>query len=288
MAGVPPPHWGVIGGGPCGVAAVAKLIDNGLRVTWVDAGGFRCGRMGRLYRNVPANTTNGKFTAAFRSSAAFEFDKSQCRRRRAAGGKPVLSDLPPDACSTLSPFVDALEDTVKVLLRKSNALSGTVTAINGHKTAGRLSWQLTVSQTSIRKTKSLGVDAVILSPGASPFTVDMPFVIESGLVQHHMDKMVDPGLVRTMVSAQPTLRHSTWAVVGNSHTGMLVLKNLVESGVKNVVSIYKSDIRYHKINCDGKERYILCNIFVVLKSYRSCLKISRFWPEGPSCSVVQG
>ena len=50
--------WTVIGAGPSGILAVAKLIDNGIEpklITWIDPK-FEVGYLGSKWHEVPSNT----------------------------------------------------------------------------------------------------------------------------------------------------------------------------------------------------------------------------------------
>eukprot|EP01035_Chromulina_nebulosa_P008593 gene8593-11647_t len=69
---------------------------------------------------------------------------------------------------------------------------------------------------------------------------------------HSMDKMVDPQYCINIIAEElPSESHSispaVWAVIGGSHSAMLVVKNLVEAGAKKIINIYRSDLRFmHK------------------------------------------
>ena len=57
-------QWAVIGAGPAGIAAVGKLIDNGIRpseILWIDPY-FKVGDLGRYWHNVSSNTKAEFFT----------------------------------------------------------------------------------------------------------------------------------------------------------------------------------------------------------------------------------
>lgn len=71
----------VVGGGPCGIFAVAALLKSGVkRVHWIDpAAPGTCGRLGR-YGSVPANTRNDRLIEAFQGLPALRFDHYQARR----------------------------------------------------------------------------------------------------------------------------------------------------------------------------------------------------------------
>jgi len=107
--------WAVIGGGPCGIATVGRLLDLNQSVTWIDPS-FTSGRMGKFYRRVPANTLNGDLLVATRMCQSFEFERYQKIRRDR--GEIVMSDLDLEKCYDLGLLVDSLEDMTKELLPK--------------------------------------------------------------------------------------------------------------------------------------------------------------------------
>lgn len=252
-------RWAVIGAGPCGAAAVGKLCDGGFDVTWVDSSRFQCGRMGRLYRNVPANTPAASFVASFRSSPSLSFDAAQARRKRQHPGRPILTDLSPGQCPDLGLFVDALEDSVCALREKVRVVDGTVVTLHSASrdasewTIGvRMATDCRPGEPPGQPDMALSVDAVILCTGSRPRP--SPVRPAGGAAEHHIDVAVDPTAVAAALRRTPGLRAQTWAVVGNSHSGMLAIKNLIESGVKRVVNIYRSEIRYFYSSPDGHIR----------------------------------
>ena len=70
--------------------------------------------------------------------------------------------------------------------------------------------------------------------------------------------MVDPQYCINLIIAQDLAESdSVWAVIGGSHSAMLVVKNLVEAGAKNIVNIYRSDLRFMHATEEGWLRLAL-------------------------------
>jgi hypothetical protein len=242
--------WAVIGAGPCGISTVAKLIDCGARVTWFDPS-FRCGRMGSLYRHVPSNTTNGDFVDGLRACKSFRFDADQDARR--SRGRSSMADLPRSQCFPLGVFVESLEDATAALKDQAEISEGVVSRL--HFNAASSSWDVYARDAS-REEDAQRVygpfDAVVLCTGASPIQPGEPV---EGAQVHDVDRMVCPRYAAEMLSSAPPRAEETWVVVGNSHSGVLVVKNLVEGGAKRVICVQKRPLRFMTQMPEGHLRY---------------------------------
>src|SRR5581483_2239024 len=67
--------WTVIGAGPAGIAAVGKLLDQGIapeQIAWIDPA-FGAGDLGAKWRPVSSNTQVRMFIDYLNDAAAFEF-----------------------------------------------------------------------------------------------------------------------------------------------------------------------------------------------------------------------
>ncbi|HYB80896.1 MAG TPA: pyridine nucleotide-disulfide oxidoreductase, partial [Mycobacterium sp.] len=67
--------WTVIGAGPAGIAAVGKLLDQGIApksIAWIDPA-FGAGDLGEKWRSVSSNTQVGLFLSYLDGSSAFRF-----------------------------------------------------------------------------------------------------------------------------------------------------------------------------------------------------------------------
>lgn len=229
-------RWGVIGAGPCGIAAVGALVDLGIKVTWIDPS-FRSGRMGLYYREVPANTTITDLITALRACKSFGFENSQELRK--SKGQTTISDLIGRStyCS-LGPFVDTLEDATENLLAspmvtKVQSIVTCVTQKDDFK------WELTLDGNIMNKVE---VDAIVFSSGSVPKRVSKTSVAPA--VHYSMDRMVCPRYVQTLLTTTPSLVEGPWLVAGSSHSAMLIIKNLLESGAKRIVNVHRGEMRF--------------------------------------------
>jgi hypothetical protein len=245
-------RWLVIGGGPCGIGTVGKLLDAKQSVTWVDPF-FQIGRMGQYYRRVPANTLNSDLLVANRLCNSFRFDEYQDIRRKK--GEKVMADLPLDQCFPLGVFVDSLEDMTTELLPKVDSIYGNVVSLRKSSEENELSWTFQVKETKSNALVTGTVDAVIDTCGCKPKGLpNFPFVEkddqpktfllqgnEKALV-HSLDLMVDPVECQKIAALYPST--DRWLIVGDSHSGMLVIKNLFEGGIRNISNIYRSPLKF--------------------------------------------
>ena len=84
-----------------------------------------------------------------------------------------------------------------------------------------------------------------------------------------MDKMVDPQYCINIIAQDSSsesdsmVAPAVWAVIGGSHSAMLVVKNLVEAGAKKIINIYRSDLRFMYTTEGGWPRL---NILFALQS----------------------
>lgn len=251
-AAVVGPRWTVVGGGPCGIGAVGRLLDRNCQVTWVDPV-FGVGRMGKHYTHVPANTNNRDFIAAFQLNSSFDYVQNE--QRRIAQGKAAMSTLRDLECYDLGLYVDTFTDFVDILSRRVTAIRGSVIDLHSSGVGLFNTWQVTVKSCDGAATSVHEADAVILCTGSYPILppslIPSPEFGFTGVCQHSLDEMVCPQYcldlfnVRDAGSDLKVLsRDVPWAVIGSSHSAMLVVKNLCEAGVRNIVNFYRSELRF--------------------------------------------
>lgn len=254
-------RWAVIGAGPCGIGVVARLCDLGHKVTWVDPH-FAVGRMGAYYRQVPANTLNGDLLYAAKLCKSFQFEESQALRRQRQEERKVMEDLPSDQCFELGYLVDSLEDFTTALFLKVDKVQGYARRLTRSLSQTSI-WTIeTMDSSSIIKTE---VDAIITVSGSSPCSIagfpvvsgDQPAVShqlpQRSVHVHSLDLMVDPATAQAV--SQSCGQDDHWLVIGASHSGMLVVKNLVESGCKHVISMTRSPLRFMHVTPTGCKKY---------------------------------
>lgn len=211
-------QWAVVGAGPAGIAAIGKLLDDGITpadILWIDPA-FHVGDLGRLWSNVSSNTKVRLFTEFLNAVNAFAWQSAPIDFR--------LNHLPPeDTC--------ALNEVVKPLQWVSDRLQGIVHAEITHVRSMNLSarqWMLhSDSQT-------YHAQNVILATGAVPTSLNYP-EIETMPLDVAMDK------ARLSAAIKP---NETYAVFGSSHSAIIIIQHLVSLGAKKIINFYRSPCRY--------------------------------------------
>jgi thioredoxin reductase len=210
-------EWAVIGAGAAGIAAVGKLIDQGInpqQIGWIDPH-FAVGDLGMKWSHVPSNTKVKLFNAYLENCKSFEYE----RRPK----KFTLDQIDPEKTCLLQDIVEPLQWITDHLKTKVHARSDTALALNlshGH-------WEI--------KTKggSLFSKKVILAIGCEARNLSYP-----GLEVIPIEAALHPKKLAQSVQPQDTI-----AVFGSSHTAFLVLANLHELKAKTV-NFYRSPHRY--------------------------------------------
>lgn len=241
-------------------------------------------RMGDFYRRVPANTVNGDLLFALRDCPSFYFDKSQSVRRKAFFDAhannlqtKVMSDLPTSECHPLGSFVEALEDATCNLLADSRCQAVKGIAVLLQKSSSQrddIPWSTTVRLDKSKENISESVDkslaiykshGIIFSCGGKPIEISLTSNVPDSSGNgneflptfYSMDKMVDPQYCLELHQSEE-FQHkqpAVWAVIGGSHSAMLIVKNLVEAGAKKVINIYRSDLRFMHQTEEGWLKY---------------------------------
>ncbi len=211
-------QWAVIGAGPAGIAMVGALLDHGVKekeIVWIDPT-FQVGDLGALYQNVPSNTMVRSFRKFFLACRAFDI-KARAHQfelfKRDDGRRCPLKEV-----------VDPLLHATQKIKRRVNVVQGTVNNVARECDV----FVLTAGDCVIRAKK------VVLAIGAHPKQLQ-----HRGLCQISMNDALDKQKLRELVCPDDIV-----AVFGVSHSGMLVLKNLSELGVKKIVSFAKKPLCY--------------------------------------------
>ncbi|MGA7052197.1 MAG: FAD/NAD(P)-binding protein [Mycobacterium sp.] len=209
--------WAVIGAGPAGIAAVGRLLDNGIsaeEIAWIDPH-FAAGDVGRKWRAVSSNTKAVLFLSFLNSSPAFRF---------AEGPGFALQEAEPEETCPLALVADPLVWISAHLCSRVNHFQTTATALT--KTKRR--WMI---ETEGREIAS---ENVILAVGATSKKLSFPHLDEIPL-----EVVFDPERL-----AELQLEESTIAVFGSSHSSMIALPNLLARPVRKVVNFYRSPLSY--------------------------------------------
>jgi cation diffusion facilitator CzcD-associated flavoprotein CzcO len=211
-------QWAVIGAGPAGIAAVGKLLDQGIHPTeiaWIDPT-FTVGDFGTIWRNVPSNTKVSLFLKFLQAAQSFNY--------QSCPDNFALNHADPNQTCHLSLMADPLQWVTNELRKKVTTFEGTAEhlSLNGRAWTIRLqSTQLVAAQVIL----AIGADPKNLA-FSKPDFIPLQDAMDSQRINHHCKK------------------ESTVAVFGSSHSAMLVLRNLVESGVQRIINFYRSPLRY--------------------------------------------
>jgi hypothetical protein len=236
-------EWAVIGAGPAGIATVGKLLDCGIdgkNITWIDPD-FSGGDLAKFYRDVPSNTNAVMFKDFFKESAAFQAEQYLMHYE--------LFNRSDDQWCLLGDVVEPLIGATNVLMPKVTTIQGLVTKIT--RSEGGSGYVLqTGNQADVQNNMSIMANNVVLASGSHPRKVDLnvlPKKRERKNLEQNIDHKQPEEIVLCDALDQAKLQKKitqddTVAVFGTSHSGILILKNLAELGVKKIVSIAKKPL----------------------------------------------
>jgi len=209
--------WTVIGAGAAGIAAVGKLLDQGIapeKIAWIDPA-FAAGDLGQKWRSVSSNTIAGTFLSFFNHSDAFRFSEAP----------PLpLQEVDPDETCVLALVAEPLVWVTEHLRERVDVFETTATAL-------RLRSRQWTIQTQQRPVAS---ENVVLAVGAVPKKLSYPHLEEIPV-----EVALDPEKL-----AQVPLEGATVAVFGSSHSSMIALPQLLRHPVANVINFYRSPLKY--------------------------------------------
>ncbi|MDP1601875.1 MAG: FAD-dependent oxidoreductase [Legionella sp.] len=211
-------QWAVIGAGPAGIAAVGKLIDQGIEpkaILWIDPH-FKVGDLGQLWRNVSSNTSVARFTDFLEACKSFSYQKST--------RDFTLDQLPPNDTCTLSEVVEPLQWISNELRQRVTCDTSIIRSMN----LSQRKWSL------ISDSKTFTAHNVILATGAVASSLQYP-----GVDIIPFDVAIDKKRLAETINPD-----HTYAVFGSSHSAIIILRYLVESGVKKIINFYRSPCRY--------------------------------------------
>jgi hypothetical protein len=211
-------QWAVIGAGPAGIAAVGKLIDNGIppeSILWCDPY-FQVGDLGRHWSNVSSNTKAKLFTSFLYESKSFAYEF--------AVEQFALKTLDPEQTCSLNSVVEPLQWVSDHLVKQVDARTVTIHAMSLSERV----WSLhNASQT-------YKAHNVILATGAVPSSLNYP-----GVEVIPFEVAIDKERLRRVINF-----NETYAVFGSSHSAIMIVRDLIEMGVKKVINFYRSPCRY--------------------------------------------
>lgn len=217
----------VVGAGPAGIVSVGNLLEKQVgNILWVDET-FQGGRINQYYREVPSNTKTKLFLEFAESVAPFRNIVS------AGSSKDLLQDirkLDQEKGCQLSHAAD-------ICLMLTSGLKNTpgVTAQPGRVTSATLdersqTWNVNLTtptqSSSSTPLEPIRTKRLILCTGSTPLDPPLPYE-PPGLKHINLDDALSPTTLRTLLTPLSSSRTpTTIAVIGASHSAILVLMNL--------------------------------------------------------------
>ncbi|GAP83631.1 hypothetical protein SAMD00023353_0500130 [Rosellinia necatrix] len=215
----------VVGAGPGGITVVGNLLEHGAelqtdqrKLVWVDPH-FQGGRVHSRYREVPSNTKVGLFVQ-------FANDVSPFKAIVGATPKPnaltALQELPQDRGCRLSYAADMC-----LMLTDGLAAHPQVQSHKGKVTGAALDERTNVWKVTFDDGGHVTTSKIALCTGSGPVSKTLPGIeklYEQSLSPVDLDVSLTPSL---LTKALDPAADTTVAVVGASHSAILVLINLV-------------------------------------------------------------
>ncbi len=212
--------WTIVGAGPAGIAVVGLLLDlgvDGKTITWIDPE-FNIGRLGKYYYHVPGNAKAIDYITFVNQCHAFQEYSS-----------PALESLrmhDPNEFCTLAVIIDPLKDITHYLRGKIVARKNRITQLNFENKE----WQIALSNDI-----QFSSHNVVLATGSHPRTLNYPCKEEVPL-----DLALDKPTLAKLVE-----RDETIALIGGSHTAILILKYLYELGIQRIINFFRHPTTYY-------------------------------------------
>lgn len=211
-------QWAVVGAGPAGIAAVGRLLDAGVdpnNLLWLDPQ-FGVGDLGRSWKTVSSNTKVKLFIDFLQAADSFSYKKAPVDYQ--------LNHLPPQETCLLNYVVEPLQWISDELRKKIHSEK---TSIH-HLFLSERVWSLQSAEQPFQAKN------VVLATGALPKSLDYP-EIETIPFEIAIDKKRLSDVINT---------DETYAVFGSSHSAIMIIKDLVDLGVKKIINFYRSPCKY--------------------------------------------
>lgn len=257
-----------------GIGAVGRLVDEEVEVIWADDSSFRVGRMGNFYRNVPANTPNRDLIHGLSLANSLNFNATQ--EKRSINLSSFGDD---DQYQALSYLVDALEDATSQLSHNFfvHTIHGKVVTLFS---TDMIHWMFEYEVSNgENKIHDKMIDGIIIATGAIPKVPLLECTQISRPIRScifSLDHMVNAKYVNDLFCNQPDLKNVIWSVIGASHSGILVIKNLIEHGVRKVYNIRKHPLRFQEVIQDNAFRLVYVYLVCTLSIYRCNIDDCRY------------
>ncbi|ORX41235.1 pyridine nucleotide-disulfide oxidoreductase-domain-containing protein [Kockovaella imperatae] len=209
----------VVGAGPGGLAAVSSLLDAEVQsILWIDKS-FQGGRLNEFYREISSNTKIGIYLDALESSTT-------CRRIIENAPKPnavtELEQMDREDTCRLAMAGDVLKLLIDGLKKRSEVEAAVGEVDEAHLDETEQVWKVRLSSGERHRTERL-----FLCTGSHPSSVSLHTRYNSSLVVLDLDHCLRQSDLPSVFEDWKD-RQVTVAIIGNSHSGILVCRNLYE------------------------------------------------------------
>jgi len=211
--------WGVIGAGAAGIAAVGKLLDQGVNeadILWIDPA-FAAGDLGAKWRGIPSNTKVKSFLRSLQNIESFHYDINSSAF--------AINQIDHEQTCLLDDIADPLCAITKTLQARVNCIKAQVV----HMKLEDQCWRMRCDNG-----EEVEACSVVMATGAEPKRLTLTGPTEIPFA----DSMVSERL------SQHTREDDVVAVFGSSHSAVLVLRALAKVNVAQVINFYRSPLRY--------------------------------------------
>ncbi|KAI8456571.1 pyridine nucleotide-disulfide oxidoreductase-domain-containing protein [Phakopsora pachyrhizi] len=217
-----PYEFTVIGAGPGGISAVANLIDRSVtRLAWVDPE-FEAGMIGSKYREVPRVGQSGQETNAYTVLEGFPRDEGV----NLGLGAELLRFLTRELISQRSTIVKSIRGKVMLLNFDSKGWNVEVEANRSERAL--------INFNSSKVVLSIGSRPIRLPPKAALPEIDLDIALSRSKLQKFLQEKSIKDRDDTKI-----------AVVGSSHSAILVLSNLLDLTERlTLIHLYRSPLRF--------------------------------------------
>lgn len=210
-------EWTVVGAGPAGIAALGKLLDQGVEpadLLWIDPR-FTVGDLGTMWANVSSNTTVALFLNFLNGCHSFHYEKAPAF---------AINDLPAKNTCPLHCIAEPLQWITQEFQKNIQYEKTLIKNLNLERGVWILS-----SETNTFQTKK-----VILATGSVPLSLNHP-----GVHVIPFEEAIDANLLASHFNP----KHQ-YGVFGSSHSAIMIVRNLVELGAKKIFNFYRSPCTY--------------------------------------------
>lgn len=217
----------VVGAGPAGIVSVGNLLEKQVgNILWVDET-FQGGRINQYYREVPSNTKTKLFlefaesVAPFRNIVSADSSKDLLQNiRKLDQEKGCQLSHAADICLMLT---SGLKQTPGVTAQPGRVTSAT---LDERSQTWNVNLTTPTQSSSSTPLEPIRTKRLILCTGSTPLDPPLPYE-PPGLKHINLDDALSPTTLRTLLTPLSSSRTpTTIAVIGASHSAILVLMNL--------------------------------------------------------------